>query len=213
MSTVSLLSSLYANVQALKPLVREMQEGRLSVSTRQLPPGMKAVYAPSPGTVPGHAEVQDEVVLSDREEWSRPGLWQRSIMVHEGYHARDDMEGTPKPHLESEAKAWTGQAAYLIEELGQAGEDAWESLFADLSKLSNLERMSLAISAANVKCSGACSATQDRLKDGLVETLTSFTGVESALKTPEASLPQALWLIYGTSRETKVNWDGIGPKV
>ena len=210
MSFTQSIASTYDKVPLLSPLARVIREGRLGVSIKNLPAGMKAVYAPGKESVPGHPEVEDEIVLSDQEQWDDPGLWERSIMVHEGYHALDDLKGVPIPHLQSEATAWTGQAAYLIDELSQADEEAWGKLNQDLAVLTELERMSLAISTANVRCPKDLSPTRTRLQNGLLASIKSLTNVQSALAQPDIFLPRALWLIYGTSPDKLVPWDGIG---
>jgi hypothetical protein len=188
-------------VAALHPLLPALKKQQLQVREVQLPQGIQALYVSSQGSCQLFPKDQDTIFLSSLE---LDQLWERSLLVHEGFHALDDFQG-PGPsvgHLESECRAWVGQAAYLDQEL-QSSSRQWPVLRDQLERLGHLERAALALALALVPGAGS------GLPDYLRETLPSDSGIDSMLLNPKENLPGLLGLIYLSRPEAQVPVDGI----
>lgn len=202
------LSKTYATVPALRPLIEKIQDGSLSVELSPLPTEMKAVYAPHKQSVEQAPDASDAILLNSTDDWSSPDLWHRSIAVHEGFHALQDLRGEHLIHRQAEAEAWTGQATYLVEELAQSSDETeWANVRNELQQLGNGELFCMALATSAGVVSEAAKPIQSLLVQEMVK---SLHGVKDSLKDPASALPTALWMVYGTQDTQKILMDGIG---
>ena len=195
---------IFSQVPALKKLLPPLEHGHLKVRQAELPEGIQALYVSAAGANRLFPETQDTIFLSSLES---DGLWERSLLVHEGDHALDDFEGPPPSigHLRSEVRAWVGQAAYLDQQLQHRPED-WPGLHLRLEQLGNLERGALALALAQVP--GAASG----LPQYLQQSLEPRSGLEQLLQDPVSNLSGLLGLIYFSRPETQIPVDGLADR-
>lgn len=213
------VSRLLHSVPALQPVAQAYDAGDVAVVQRPLDPRVQAVYAATPGALPEAPEITDTIVLNQRQSWDlEDSLYRRSIVVHEAYHCLDDLRsvGGSTGHLASEARAWTGQAHYLAEQLGQSPQpdSAVPSLMAELkeSGMGELECLALLLALQAAPLPPAVQPVAATLARHLRGAASSLQGIEPLLERPAESLPQTLGLIYWSSPEARVPTDGVPPK-
>ena len=204
------------SVPALGRVAQLAESGSIRVAQRKLGKGVKAQYISTEGSFKSEPELTDTVLLSSDLDWTNAGLMNRSILVHEAFHAKDDLElaGTELGQIESEKNAWTAQGAYLISELSQASDPQTEvnDFVEELKSFDELGRFCLSLAVANAQVLPDQKPQADLLINRMKSTITNLQNIDGLYETPDSSLEGALSLIYASSRNSKFKLDGIKPR-
>jgi hypothetical protein len=216
---VSQVSRLLHSVKQLKPVAQAYDSGDVAVVTRPLAGNVQALYLATPGKLETAPELTDTIVLNEQSRWDlENSLYQQSIVVHEAYHCLDDLQSSAggTGHLASEARAWTGQAGYLAEQLSSSSQpaQATDAVMAEMrqSGMGELECFAMLLALRSASLPLAAQPAAELLAGRLQGAISSLQGVEEMLREPAESLTPALGLIYWTSPETRVETDGISKK-
>ena len=153
------------------------------------------------------------MVLNDQVNWKKASLFQRSILVHEAYHAKDDLElaGQAVPHLDAEVRAWSGQGAYLAEEISQSAEPnkLRKEFLEETSTFDELTRLTLSLALANATVTPEAKGEAELLSATLQDSLVDISNTEGFYEKPAESLGSMIGLAYQASNETLLPLDGI----
>lgn len=200
-------------VSNLRQIARLAENGSLKVAKRSLGEGVKAQYIHTEGAYQAEPNLSDTILLSDSIDWSNQNLLNRSILVHEAYHAKDDLElaGQEMGQIASEKRAWTGQGAYLVEELSRSETPELEvdALIENLQALDELSRFCLSLAIANAQVVPACKPQVELLNKRINSTIKKLDNIEPMYENPGSSLEGLLGWIYAGSRNSKFRLDGI----
>ena len=112
------------------------------------------------------------------------------MAVHEGYHALDDLESVELREmvlLETEVKAWKGQAAFVTDQLAKAEnlEVQLKQFVTEATSVGQLGVAALTLAAAITKP----TRERDLLVDALAQKVEGLDDFGELLKTPEENLP------------------------
>lgn len=213
------VSGILNQVPKLRPIAEKVAAGDIRVEQRKLPDGIQALYVPTAGNFKQDPTLEDAILINDRPGWNPDNsIYQRSILVHEAYHGLDDLTlaGKGTGHLESEARAWTGQLAYIAEEIAATPDPkaGVEQVIqeAKASGMAEMEMMTMALALRSASLCPAASAAAALLDQRLLECASGLEGVQELLKKPAESLTGALGLIYWTTPKTQIELNGISAK-
>lgn len=214
---ISSAARILRTAPALRPIATLVEQGEVSVQTRDLEEGIHALYVPTPGTFAEEPALNDGILLTSKREWNFDGnVYDRSILVHEGYHALDDLQlaQTGTTYLESEKRAWSGQAAYLVQELTEteSPKEALQGLVQEMKSrgLGGMEALGFGLGIRLAPLPPEHAAVGRLFEDAMVaEARDGMTGLDELFEDPGKSLTGLLTLIYMTSPDTRLELDGI----
>ena len=209
----STVSKVLGTVPRLKPIAERVASGAVKVEQRDLESGIHALYVSTPGTFAESPELHNIVLLNSDDSWDLDeSLYDRSVLVHEGYHALDDLElaGQSTGYLDAECRAWKGQAAYLAEELART-ESTPDPLVKEMvaGGMGDLEKIAMALALRAAPVTAGALPVASTLEERLLGSLENATGVEELFEEPEKSLKGSLAFIYFTPPEATFELDGI----
>lgn len=213
------VSGILNQVPKLRPIAEKVAAGDIRVEQRKLPDGVQALYVPTAGNFKQEPSIEDAILINDRPGWDPDNsIYQRSILVHEAYHGLDDLNlaGHSTGHLESEVRAWTGQLAYIAEQIAATADlkAGVEQVIQDAktSGMAEMEMMTMVLALRTASVCPAATAAAALLEQRFLECASGITGIDQLLQNPAESLNGALGLIYFGSSKSEIELNGISPK-
>ena len=95
-----------SKVPGLDKIASLVEHGDVSVAEKSLGEGVQALYLPTQGLYEAQLSLSDAILLRDNRDWDFSQIYDRSVIVHEAIHARDDLQlaGEPATYIDAESR-------------------------------------------------------------------------------------------------------------